>query len=228
MLTHPSTVPRCSLPWSSCIHPYAFWGSQLHCAGTGFGSRLNFLTKSYALAGTDFSQGVFFPPQSYMSHFPGCCWISASPCMPCCGPWGTCSLSAARASKSHWVKQPTGKESGPEVLAENPTTTKTQGEKKRQALNQGRAVIRSFYIPGGWPISFYCPHFFSFFFNNANPIHFLEPPICYLFTRVEGSLWVLLEGPHPCTGAPQGPEPPASEAPRALHSAASPPLCPWH
>lgn len=53
------------------------------------------------------------------------------------------------------------------VLAENPKTTtrtkKSAGKKNCKALNQGMAVIKSFYIPGSWPISFYCPPPFFFF-----------------------------------------------------------------
>lgn len=87
------------------------------------------------------------------------------------------------------MKQPTGKESGPEVLAENPTTTKTQGEKKKASLEPRKGSDKELLY--SWGLAYQLllpPFFFSFFFNNANPIHFLEPPIRYLFTRVEGSL----------------------------------------
>ena len=61
-------------------------------------------------------------------------------------------------------------------------------------------MIKSFYIPGGWPISFYCPLFFFFLAMQIQSI-FLEPPIHYVFIQVKGSLPAFQQDKR---GAPRG------------------------
>jgi len=90
------------------------------------------------------------------------------------------------------------------AMVANPKSTTTQKKKKKsqqpkppgegrkkksKTLNQGMTVIKRFYIPGGWPIFFYCPIFSVVFFSNANAIHLLEPPSHSLSIYRAGGAW---------------------------------------
>lgn len=233
LLAHPSVVPGCSLPAPPASIPAHFGALDCTVLGRALVLVLILLQRAKPGPGLVFHRECFFPPQSDMSRFAGCCWLRMSPHMRCRGPRGTCSLSAAQAGKSQAgetaqpgsaqalpLQVPTGKESGPEVLAENPTATKTHGGKKTQSLEPRKGSDKELLYSWGLAYQLLLPPFF-FFFSNANPIHFLEPPIRYLFTQVEGTL------PAGQAGAPRASSPLHWSPSGTSHTCGTPsaPLC---